>query len=159
MSDDSIDLSSIAAREPTDPGPGELLEGLPHSREIGMRLHKSSNGEAVLSVPYNEKLIGDPVSGVLHGGVVTALLDTACGSALMSVRQKLSSVATLDLRIDYMRPASVNETVYAHAECYRVTRSIAFTRAVAYHDSPADPIASASGAFIIERSKNKKDPQ
>lgn len=156
MSDDRSDLTAIAISAPADPGPGELMEGLPHSRELGMHLHSATDGKALLSVPYDDKLIGDPVSGVLHGGVVTALLDTACGSAVMAVRQKLRGVATLDLRIDYMRPATVGATVYAHAECYRLTRSIAFTRAVAYHDTPSDPIASAAGAFSIERPKEKE---
>lgn len=156
MSRNNEDLAALTTKEPMDPGPGELMVGLPHSREIGMHLHRATDGEALLSVPYSEKLIGDAVSGVLHGGVITALLDTACGSAVMSVRQKLRSVATLDLRIDYMRPATVGVTVFALAECYRVTSSIAFTRAVAYHDTPDDPVASASGAFIIERPEQRE---
>ncbi|MEO1493597.1 MAG: PaaI family thioesterase [Pseudomonadota bacterium] len=156
MSEPRNDLTAMTTKAPEDPGPGELMSALPHSREIGMRLHKSADGDTLMSVPYDEKLIGDPVSGVVHGGVITALLDTACGSAVMSIRQKLVSVATLDLRIDYMRPATVGETIYAQAECYRMTRSIAFTRAVAYHDTPSDPIASAAGAFIIERPKDQE---
>lgn len=132
---------------------GELMEGLPFGAEIGMRLHMTRAGVAMLSVPYDEKLVGDPETGVLHGGVISALLDTACGSAVMSAQGKLMSTATLDLRIDYMRPATAGRTVYARAECYRMTRSIAFTRAVAYHDDPADPVASAAGSFILERSK------
>jgi uncharacterized protein (TIGR00369 family) len=147
------DLQAINTREAPEDDPGELLAGIPHSREIGMRLHRSSGGRAVLSVRYDDKLVGDPESGVLHGGVVTALLDTACGSAVMSMPGKLRGTATLDLRIDYMRPASVGQTVWAAAECYRMTRSIGFARAVAYHDDPADPIASAAGAFMLERAK------
>lgn len=151
---DERDLQAINIREASEGDPGELLAGLPHSREIGMRLHRSTGGKAVLSVPYDER-VGDPESGVLHGGVVTALLDTACGSAVMSMPGKLRGTATLDLRIDYMRPASVGQTVYAAAECYRMTRSIGFARAVAYHDDPADPIASAAGAFMLERAKEE----
>ena len=147
------DLVSINVRKAPPGDPGELMTGLPHSRELGMRLHSSQQGVSLLSVPYDEKLIGDPETGVLHGGVITALLDTACGSAVMSVPEKLRSVATLDLRIDYMRAATVGQTVYARAECYRMTRSVGFTRAVAYHDDPDDPIASAAGAFMIERPK------
>jgi uncharacterized protein (TIGR00369 family) len=147
------DLQAINIREAPEGDPGEPMAGIPHSREIGMRLHRSAAGKAVLSVPYDEKLVGDPESGVLHGGVVTALLDTACGSAVMSMPGKLRGTATLDLRIDYMRPASVGQTVFAAAECYRMTRSIGFARAVAYHDDPADPIASAAGAFMLERPK------
>lgn len=132
-------------------GEGTLLAGLPFSAALGMRLHMAEDGVALLSVPYDERLVGDPRTGVLHGGVVTALLDTACGSAVMARPEKLRSTATLDLRIDYMRPATAGETVYARAECYRMTRSIAFTRAVAYHGDPGDPVASAAGAFILER--------
>ena len=136
-------------------GEGQLMHGIPHGREIGMRMHRSSDGVTVLSVPYDERLVGDPDTGVLHGGVITTLLDTASGMAVMSMA-RLASVATLDLRIDYMRPATAGEAVFARAECYRLTRSIGFTRAVAYHSDPADPIASASGAFMVQRPEGGK---
>ncbi|MEM9139442.1 MAG: PaaI family thioesterase, partial [Pseudomonadota bacterium] len=126
------DLVAINTSEGAADGPGEVMEGLPHSREIGMRLHRSVDGKALLSIPWDERLVGDPDTGVLHGGVITALLDTASGSAVMSMPIKLRAAATLDLRIDYMRPATKGLTVYASAECYRMTRTIGFTRAVAY---------------------------
>ena len=132
-------------------GEGEPITGLPFSREIGMRLHRAEDGVAVVSVPYDERLVGDPETGVLHGGVITALLDTACGWAVMATAVKLKSTATLDLRIDYMRPATVGETVFSRAECYRLTRSIGFARAVAYHSDPGDPVATAQGAFMLDR--------
>ena len=139
-------------------GEGEAITGIPFSREIGMRLHQAGDGVAVVSVPYDERLIGDPETGVLHGGVVTALLDTACGWAVMAAPAKLKSTATLDLRIDYMRPATAGEAVFARAECYRLTRSIGFARAVAYHTDPADPVATAQGAFILDRVEGKSRP-
>lgn len=146
-------LAALMTAAEAAQGKGELMAGLPFSGEIGMRLHMAKNGVALLSVPYDEKLIGDPETGVLHGGVISALLDTACGSAVMSAPGKLRSTATLDIRIAYMRPATAGRIVYARAECYRMTRSIAFTRAVAYHEDPADPVASAAGSFILDRRK------
>ncbi|HSF93813.1 MAG TPA: PaaI family thioesterase [Thermohalobaculum sp.] len=137
--------------EPAPDGNGKLMTGLPFSAEIDMRLHQAGEGVAVLSIPYHETLVGDPETGVLHGGVVTALLDTACGWAVMASPAKLRSTATLDLRIDYMRPATVGEAVWCRAECYRLTRSIGFARAVAYHEAPDDPVATAQGSFILER--------
>lgn len=130
---------------------GVLMTGLPFSEALGMRLHRAAAGVAVLSVPYSEPLIGDPRTGVVHGGVITALLDTACGAAVMARPERLLSTATLDLRIDYMRPARAGSTVFARADCYRMTRSIGFARAVAYIDHPKDPVASAAGAFALER--------
>jgi len=132
-------------------GIGKLMGGLPFSAEIDMRLHEAGNGVAVLSVGYDPRLVGDPETGVLHGGVITALLDTACGWSVMASPAKIRSTATLDLRIDYMRPATAGERVWCRAETYRVTRSIAFSRAVAYHHSPDDPVATAQGSFILER--------
>ena len=79
---------------------GELLAVLPYAREIGMRLHGAKDGVALLSIPYDARLVGDPETGVLHGGVITALLDTACGLAVMASRARLMATATLDLRID-----------------------------------------------------------
>ncbi len=140
-------------------GKGELITSLPFSREIGMRLHRAGDGVAVLSVRYDARLVGDPETGVLHGGVVTALLDTACGWSVMAAAASLKSTATLDLRIDYMRPATAGEAVFSRAECYRLTRSIGFARAVAYHVDPADPVASAQGAFILERAAGEGDPR
>ncbi len=137
-------------------GEGEPITGLPFSREIGMRLHQAEDGVAVVSVPYDERLVGDPETGVLHGGVITALLDTACGWAVMASAAELKSTATLDLRIDYMRPATAGEAVFSRAECYRLTRSIGFARAVAYNSDPADPVATAQGAFILDRVADKE---
>ena len=128
---------------------GTLLSAIPHSRELGMRVVSRDTDEAVMMIPYDPRLIGDPETGVMHGGAITALLDTCCGTAVMMASKQPSSTATLDLRINYMRPATPERAVYAHAHCYRATRSVGFVRAIAYHEDRNDPIATASAAFIL----------
>jgi uncharacterized protein (TIGR00369 family) len=128
---------------------GTLMAAIPHSRELGMRVISREVDAAVMMIPYDPRLIGDPDTGVMHGGAITALLDTCCGAAVMMSSKKPASTATLDLRINYMRPATPERAVYAHAHCYRATRSVGFVRAVAYHEDRDDPIATASAAFIL----------
>ena len=130
----------------------QFIAAIPHSKALNMRVDLVDAGHAVLSLPYDKAFVGDPESGVLHGGVVTALLDTAMGTAVVSHPQSNAGTATIDLRIDYMRAATPGQRVTAKAECYRVTRSVAFVRATAY-DEGEGPVATAAGAFTVEGSK------
>ena len=129
----------------------QFLDALPHSRALGMRLEAIEEGRAVIAMPYDVRLVGDPATGVIHGGAVSALMDTACGAAVMSHPDAGISTATLDLRIDYMRPAVPGQTITTRAECHHVTRSVAFVRAVATDEDESRPVAMATGAFTIER--------
>ena len=100
-------------------------------------------------LPYSEKLVGDPQTGVVHGGVITGLLDHTCGLAVVAKLREVMSVATLDLRIDYMRPAKPHVEIFAECECLRITHEVAFARGVAHQGDAADPIALCTGAFML----------
>lgn len=129
----------------------QFIEAIPHSRALGMGLDSLEAGVAVISMPYDPRFVGDPATGVIHGGAVSALMDTASGAAVMSHPSQPRSTATLDLRIDYMRPATPGQRITARAECYNVTRTVAFVRVTATDDDTARPVATATGAFTMER--------
>lgn len=128
-----------------------LVEGSPHAQALGMTLEGLAPGRATMRAAYSEDLVGDPETGVLHGGVVTALLDHACGLAAFSGFGAQDAPATLDLRIDYMRPAKPGRDVTAEAECLKAHGLIAFVRAIAHDGDSSDPVAIAQSAFMITR--------
>ncbi|HEY5337147.1 MAG TPA: PaaI family thioesterase [Rhizomicrobium sp.] len=102
-------------------------------------------------LPYSEKLVGDPATGVVHGGVITGLLDHTSGIAVMAKLREPMPIATLDLRIDYMRPAKPHVEIVAECECVRVTHEVAFVRGTAHQGDASDPIALCTGAFMLIR--------
>src|ERR1700745_2975858 len=111
-----------------------------YGRASGQPSDRVERAEAWSSLPYQSVFVGDIESGVLHGGVVTAMLDESCGMAVQLALDGTRAIATLDLRIDYQKPATPGLDIKAHSICYRVTRSIAFVRATAYQDSEEDPV-------------------
>ena len=115
----------------------------------GLVLDRAGPGEVWTSLPYRPVFVGDTETGVIHGGVVTAMLDETCGMAVQLALDGTRSIATLDLRIDYQKPATPGLDIRAHSVCYRVTRSIAFVRATAYQETEDEPVATATACFMV----------
>ncbi|NRB33395.1 MAG: PaaI family thioesterase [Rhodobacteraceae bacterium] len=128
----------------------QFIEAIPHAQALGMVLDDIGDGTATFSMPYDARLVGDPATGVIHGGAVSALMDTCCGAAVMSHPDAPGGTATIDLRIDYMRAAQPGQRIVTTAICHRMTRSVAFVRATAWDDDRDRPVATATGAFTVE---------
>ena len=131
----------------------QFIGAIPFSRALGMELLEIGDGWAKIAMPYSEELVGEPRTGVIHGGAVSALMDTCGGAAVMAHPQGAVSTATIDLRIDYMRGAAPGQTIVAEATCHHVTRSVAFVRAVARDGQEGAPVATATGAFTFQRAE------
>jgi uncharacterized protein (TIGR00369 family) len=130
----------------------QVAQFVPHNRALGIRFVSLAEGKVTLALPYDSKIVGNPDTGVIHGGAITALLDGTCGVAVLAKLDEPISVATLDLRIDYLRPATPGKEVLARAECFRVTKQVAFVRCEAFHEgAEADGVAVANGTFMLFR--------
>jgi uncharacterized protein (TIGR00369 family) len=126
-----------------------FIDAIPHNRALGMRVGKVEKAQAVFVLPYDLKLVGNPDTGVLHGGAITALIDACSGASVFAALPEWQPIATLDLRIDYLRAGEPNRDITCRAHCYRLARNVAFTRAIAFHDDESDPIASSMGTFML----------
>jgi uncharacterized protein (TIGR00369 family) len=145
---------------PQDNSPlGLLLAAVPHAGALGLHVVTIEPGKVTCRVPFAEHLIGNPDTRVIHGGVITALLDNSCGIAVGSRTLLQGQIATLDLRIDYMKSATPDQDIFAFAECFKVTKNIAFSRGVAYHTSLDDPIATCTAAFMLKTQRTRSDAQ
>lgn len=125
------------------------MEQLPQIRALRLTVVDMQRGSCLFRVEYAPHLVGNLESGVIHGGVITTLLDSAGGAAAFSVAPLNSTVATLDLRIDYLKKAEPGKSILGFAECYRQTPHILFVKGHAYHDQPEDPIAHFVASFMI----------
>jgi len=121
----------------------------PQAHALGVSVTRVEPGRAWGLAPYRADLVGDPDTGVLAGGVVTTFLDHLCGCAVAATLQHLHALATIDLRIDYLRAAKPGLDLLAEAHCYKVTRHVAFVRALAYDVSLDDPVANVVATFLV----------
>ncbi len=120
---------------------------------------KALNGKVVavdrnsttLVVNWREDLVGNPESGALMGGVITTMVDNVSAMAyFMATNGKKFPLATLDLRIEHMKPSERGHALYVRSECHKVGRQVAFFRATVWHaEEPDDVVATGSGTFIV----------
>jgi uncharacterized protein (TIGR00369 family) len=133
---------------------GRFLGEVPHHKLLGLRFRDHGQGWAELELAWAPHLVaypetGDPESGVIASGAIFSLMDTACGLSVVTRMASYRPHATLELRCDYLRPATPRATVIGRGECYKMTRSVAFVRGIAHDGDPDHPIAHVSGSFML----------
>lgn len=119
-----------------------------HTGWLGLRFTDQGDNWVELELPWRKDLLGDRDRPVLASGPIISLMDMASGMAIWQTQGTFRPVATLDLRVDYQRPARERASVKGRVECYRITRSAAFVRGIAYDDDIADPVAHVAGCFM-----------
>jgi uncharacterized protein (TIGR00369 family) len=127
----------------------KFVQRTPHMREIGVRITAVDKARGSMTLPARPEWLGDPARGLLHPGALTVLADSACGLAVGSALSERAPYATLDLRMDYLRPAGPDSDVHCDAHCYRLTRNVAFVRAEVWQADREQPIAAAQATFML----------
>lgn len=120
---------------------------IPHTRELGLEVLEVTPEVTTMRLPWCDDLLGDTTRGLVHGGVLTMLLDTVCGSAVLPALPSPEVCPTLDLRVDHYRPGVVGRPIIAEARVLRVTTSVVFTEGTLWQ-AARRPLARGIGNFV-----------
>lgn len=131
-----------------------FVSSTPHGVDLGMRVVDAEHAQAVLGIPYQSFLLGNKDEQLIHGGVINSIIDSVSGLSVFCALTEMEAIATLDLRVEHLRPGVAGKELFGRARCYRMSEQIAFVRAVAYQD-PQRPLATSSSTFM--RASSKQD--
>lgn len=126
----------------------QLFTQAGHSGWLGLEYRDHGENWVELVLPWREDLLGDESREVLASGPIISLMDMTSGMSIWTAAKTFIPIATLDLRVDYQRPAKPRSAVIGHVECYKITRSAAFVRGIAHDGDRDDPVAHIAGVFM-----------
>lgn len=116
----------------------------PFNSWLGLEVLEGGSGSITLRLRTRPDVLGHAAINALHGGVLAAVLDTACSMVVVSATGE--SVYTVDLRVDYLRPAT--------ADIYTITaRTVRLGRTLATADAEvrvADGEVVATGRAVLQ---------
>ena len=127
----------------------QIARAVGHGKALGIAYDKSGPDWAQLTMEARDELVGVPADGIVASGAIVSLVDTCSGAAVWQKLDRFEPIATIDLRLDYLRPAFKGDTLVARCECYKMTKAIAFTRGIAHTGDPERPVAQVTGTFIL----------
>lgn len=125
-----------------------VISGIPYAMASGMTLTDIGPGRASLLLPARSTWTGDAERKLIHPGCLSVLADTACGVAVGCAMEQIEPYATLDLRMDYLRPPVAETDLVCHAECHRLSRSVAFVRGELRQPGQSEPVATVYATFM-----------
>lgn len=136
-----------------------FVEAIPHVRRCGMRIDLLEQGRARVCLPYRPEWLGDEDRQLIATGIITTLVDSAAGLAAFSALPAVEPIATLDLRMDYLRASHPPHDLYCEAVCERLSRNIAFLRARVWQEDEQQPVATGQGAFMRNGARRPEHAQ
>jgi uncharacterized protein (TIGR00369 family) len=151
MTDRPSDKAAGTPAAPFDPALFfAVAQNLGHGRALGLEYRMAGEDWVELALPWREQLVGVADTGILASGAIVSLLDTCGGAAVWTKLGTFRMLVTIDLRLDYFRPAPAGETVIARCRCDRLTRQVAFVSGTAHTGDEDRPVARMAGTFMID---------
>jgi uncharacterized protein (TIGR00369 family) len=127
-----------------------IEEMVPFNRHLGLQVERIERGRADIRLPYRDDHVGDILRPALHGGVVAALVDATAGAAAFTRARAVDRMSTLDIRIDYLRPAPKADLV-ASAHVRRMGNRVAVVNVLVTANGESEPVAEGRAVFSIRR--------
>ncbi len=129
---------------------------IPMAKLIGVKVIEINEGYVKLLFPYSEDFIGDPRTKRLHGGFTATAIDLAGGVASMTfMTSPDDDVATIDMRIDYLRPGKAKDIIAEGKVLSKRRRSIVTEMTIYHPDDKNKTIAIGRGVFSIKRKEDE----
>lgn len=133
-----------------------FLAGIPFSRAAGMQAEHMSHARGSVTMEASPAWTGHAAASQIHPGCLTVLADTACGLAVGAAMDPIEPYATLDLRMDYLRPARAGLALRCDAHCHRLSHSVAFVRGEVFQPDSGDAVASVNATFMLATANTRR---
>lgn len=127
----------------------EMMSKNGHNGLIGVRYNRHGETWCELELPYDNRLVSDTDTGIMASGPIFTMMDMVTSMSIWLRTKTFRPQATLDLRVDYLRPAEPGKSVIGRGECYALTKSIAFVRGFAHDGDPEKPVAHVAGTYMF----------
>lgn len=130
-------------------------EQVPHSRDLGVQVVAVEDDQVRMRLAPRPWLLADDDAGEICSSVLYSLADSAAGLAVLAAARNLTPVATLDLRMDYLRPAAGDRALLAVAHCHHLTDDVAFIHCEILSEGQEQPVATGTATFIRNTRGNR----
>lgn len=122
----------------------------PHCADLGLRVTQREGTALQTQLVPRPEFKSHASMDILHTSLITSVADTTAGLAAMTSLPQMAPLATLDLHVDYLKPASSEHTVVAEAECFKRTQNVAFVRGVIWQQSADNVVANITASFMLD---------
>ena len=127
------------------------VDRIPYARFLGIQVVSLGNYRLLLKLPFDDKLVGNPMLPALHGGVLGAFLEIVAILQLVKEEEGDGLPKPINLTVDYLRSAGPRD-LFGRATITKRGRRVANVRVEAWQEDPERPVAAAHGHFLMPRS-------